>query len=101
MIGYKTGQASAGTPTEPQKQVNVHNMHVQLKQEGDNRAMQQWTRRCTQVAARKSRLAAQVDRGSAEQPGKNDDVSDAILEETNSRERENTSVRSRTGSTRA
>ena len=52
------------------------------------------------VAARKTRLAAQVDRGSAEQPGKNEVVSNAILEDTSRRGRENTSVRPRAHTSR-
>ena len=36
MSGYKTARASAGAPPDP-KTVTVHNMHVQLKQERDNR----------------------------------------------------------------
>ena len=52
------------------------------------------------VAARKARLAARVDRGFAEQPRKNEDVSNAIHEETNSHGRENTSVRPSTNTSR-
>ena len=43
------------------------------------------------VAAGKTRPAAAVDKGSAEQPGKSDDICNAILEDTSSRGRESTS----------
>ena len=52
------------------------------------------------VAARKTRLAAQIDKGSAAQPGKNDDICNAILEDTSRRGRENTSVRPRAHTSR-
>ena len=53
------------------------------------------------VAASKTRPAALVQNDSAEQPDKCEEISNAILEATGSRGREGTSVRPRTGRTRA